>query len=397
MNLNGLSSKIIRRFLYNAVPVKKNPAYKNAPHVPVMSREVLEYLKPEDSQTIIDMTFGAGGHSKLILQNAPNIKLITLDRDPLAYEYAQDLQKQYPDNVVPLLGRFSELPSLLKENHIKQNSVDGILFDFGCSSMQFDIADRGFALSKDGPLDMRMDQNRYKNQVTAADVLAKASEHELYRIFKVYGEEKQARKIARAIVETRYAFKRLETTKELADLVFACFDNEYKLDKIQRQSHPATKIFQALRIFVNDELNEINYGMIVAQKYLKIGGRMITLTFHSLEDTIVKRHIAGNIVNDVANTLPLKYCSYQITHDRAVLDPLMQSKWEQLNKHVIVPKFEEIEDNPRCRSAKLRAASAPVQMLRIHGRVGNPGILEISPTIGTIKPAPKNKFTFLIK
>lgn len=321
-----------------------------------MSKEVLEYLKPEDEQTIIDMTFGAGGHSKLILEKAPNVKLITLDRDPVAYEYARDLQEKYPNNVVPLLGRFSELPVLLKQNDIKQKSIDGILFDFGCSSMQFDIADRGFALSKNGPLDMRMDQTRNGDQVTAADVVNKAGEQDLYRIFKVYGEEKQARKIARAIVETRYAFKRLETTKELADLVFACFDNEYKLDKIQRQSHPATKIFQALRIFVNDELNEINYGMIVAHKYLKIGGRMITITFHSLEDTIVKRHIAGNIVNDVANAIPLKFCSYQLTHDRAVLDPIMESKWDQLNKHVITPRFEEIEENPRSRSAKLRAA-----------------------------------------
>lgn len=347
-------SKVVRRFLYNAVPIRKNAYPKNEAHVSVMSKEVLEYLKPEDGQTIIDMTFGAGGHSKQILATAPNIKLITLDRDPLAYEYANELAEKYPNNVIPLHGRFSDLPSLLKANNIRQNSIDGMLFDFGCSSMQFDTAERGFALSKNGPLDMRMDRNR--TQVTAADVVNKASENDLYRIFKVYGEEKQARKIARAIVETRFAFKRLETTKELADLVFACFDNEYKQDKIQRHSHPATKIFQALRIFVNDELNEINYGMIVANKYLKIGGRMITLTFHSLEDTIVKRHISGNVTDDVANVLPLKFCSYQLTHERAVLDPIMESKWEQLNKHVITPKFEEIEENPRCRSAKMRAA-----------------------------------------
>lgn len=353
--MNGICSKNLRRFLFNAVPVKKGAMSRDQLHMPVMRKEVLDYLKPEDEQTIIDMTFGAGGHSKLILEKVPNIKLITLDRDPLAYEYACKLQEKYPKNVIPLLGRFSELPSLLKENKIKQNSIDGILFDFGCSSMQFDIADRGFALSKNGPLDMRMDQNR-GGKVTAADVVNKANEQDLYRIFKMYGEEKQARKIARAVVETRYAFKRLETTKDLADLVFACFDNEYKLDKIQRQSHPATKIFQALRIFVNDELNEINYGMIVAHKYLKIGGRMVTITFHSLEDTIVKRHIAGNIINNVANPIPLKFCSYQLTHEKALLDPLMETKWDQLNKHVVTPKFEEIEENPRCRSAKLRAA-----------------------------------------
>ncbi|XP_063706770.1 probable methyltransferase-like protein 15 homolog [Culicoides brevitarsis] len=352
----GLCSKIVRRFLYNAVPINKIACAQNEAHVPVMSKEVLEYLKPEDGQTIIDMTFGAGGHSKLILERAPNVKLITLDRDPLGYAYANELREKYPNNVIPLLGKFSELPALLGTNNIRQNTIDGILFDFGCSSMQFDTASRGFALSKNGPLDMRMDQNRCSDQVTAADVVNKAGENDLYRIFKVYGEEKQARKIARAIVETRHAFKRIETTKELADIVFACFDSAYKLDKIQRHSHPATKVFQALRIFVNDELNEINYGMIIAQRLLKIGGRMVTLTFHSLEDTIVKRHISGNISNDMANKIPLKFCSYQLTHDKAALDQIMESKWEQLHQHVITPKFEEIENNPRCRSAKLRAA-----------------------------------------
>ncbi|KAJ8940756.1 hypothetical protein NQ314_010618 [Rhamnusium bicolor] len=126
-----------------------------------MAEESLNYLKPENHQIILDMTFGAGGHSRKILKAAPNIKLLALDRDPKAFSFAKELAEEYPSQVIPLLGRFSELPNLLASHNIKQNSIDCILFDFGCSSMQFDEADRGFSVSKNGPLDMRMDGNRY--------------------------------------------------------------------------------------------------------------------------------------------------------------------------------------------------------------------------------------------
>lgn len=337
---------MLSRFIHNAV--RSVPASTNLPHAPVMTKEVLQYLKPESNQVLVDMTFGAGGHSRQILEMCPNVKIIAVDRDPEALKYAETM------NVTPALGKFSEMPQVFKNLGIHQNSIDGILFDFGCSSMQFDYAERGFSLSKDGPLDMRMNQT--SNEPTASDVLAKLNESDLYRIFKVYGEEKQAKRVARAIVETRHTLKRIETTKELANIVAACFDDPYKLDKLQRPSHSATKIFQALRIFVNNELNEINYGMVFASKILKIGGRLVTLTFHSLEDTIVKRHISGNVIDEVANSLPLKYSSYHLTHDKKTVDPFMQSCWKPLNKHVVTPKFEEIENNPRCRSAKLRAA-----------------------------------------
>lgn len=191
------------------------------PHVPVMLNEVLEHLKPKPNQVILDMTFGAGGHSTALLQSAPGIKILALDRDPTANNYAKQLQEQYPNQVTPLLGRFSELPALLAANKVDFDSIDGILFDFGCSSMQFDEADRGFAISKDGPLDMRMDKDRFPDQPTAAQVLSKIDEDDLARILKVYGEEKNAKKIARGIIEARYLFKRLETTKELADVVNA--------------------------------------------------------------------------------------------------------------------------------------------------------------------------------
>lgn len=187
-------------------------------------------------------------------------------------------------------------------------------------------------------------------------MLAKASEVDIYKIIKCYGEEKQARKIARAIIEARYLFKRLTTTQDLTDLVESVCSDEYRTDMLQRKTHVATKTFQALRIFVNNELNEINYGMILAQKYLKIGGRLVTICFHSLEDTIVKRHLTGNVIENMPNALPLKYCSSSFGIDDNFMKEVMEKKWKMLHKHVIVPKIEEIERNPRSRSAKLRAA-----------------------------------------
>lgn len=329
---------------------------KGAPHVPVMADESIEYLKPSESEIIIDMTFGAGGHTKRILDSSDKVKVVALDRDPVAHQFANELSEQYPNRLFPVLGRFSELPTLLTQLNIKQNSVDGILFDFGCSSMQFDEAERGFSISKNGPLDMRMDKDRCPEQPTAAEILAKIDENDLARIIKVYGDEKNAKKIARAIIDARYSVKRLETTRELADLVYACSGGEIRVDKLDRPSHVATKTFQAIRIFVNNELNEINFGMILAEKYLKIGGRLITITFHSLEDTIVKRHLMGNILDDVANPVSLKYTSHMLCHDKSKVDTLMETNWQQLHRHVLIPRFEEIEDNPRSRSAKFRAA-----------------------------------------
>lgn len=320
-----------------------------------MVNETIEYLKPSDGEIYIDMTFGAGGHTRKILDSTEDVKIFALDRDPTAHNFAIELSKEYPNRLIPLLGRFSELPQLLKQHNVRQKSIDGVIFDFGCSSMQFDSGDRGFSIKKNGVLDMRMDQNRL-DQPTAAEVLAKIDEEDLARIIKIYGEEKYAKKIAKAIIDTRYAVKKIETTKELADIVDACCSGEARSDKLQRPSHVATKTFQALRIFVNNELNEINYGILMAEKYLKLGGRLITITFHSLEDTIVKRHIMGNIIDDVANEVPLKYISHLLCHEQTQLNVMFETSWHQLHKHVITPRFEEIEENPRSRSAKFRAA-----------------------------------------
>lgn len=173
----------------------------NRPHNPVLLEEVISYLSPQKHHCILDMTFGAGGHTERILQENDKTVVFCLDRDPTAFQMAQQLSEHYSNRIVPLKGKFSDLPVLLKNIGRNMNSFDGILFDFGASSMQFDTASRGFSISKNGPLDMRMDP---ENQtITAADVLAKANQSDLYKIFKVYGEEKQSKKIANAIIEAR--------------------------------------------------------------------------------------------------------------------------------------------------------------------------------------------------
>ncbi|XP_071439475.1 probable methyltransferase-like protein 15 homolog [Hetaerina americana] len=325
-------------------------------HVPVMAEKVLEYLNPLPGQTFIDMTFGAGGISKCILEASSDIKILTLDRDPMAYSLSCNLALKYPGRIISMLGKFSELPRLLQENKIPQRSVDGIIFDLGCSSMQLDQAERGFSLSKDGPLDMRMDGERFPDQPTAADVLAHVDENDLFRILRIYGEEKRARKISRAVIESRYTFRKLRRTFELKELVAAVSENENRLDKLQRSAHSATKTFQALRIFVNNELNELNYALILSHMFLKVGGKILTLTFHSLEDRITKRHFVGNVIENSLDPIPLQYTNHSLIHDKHFIDNILDSKWKLVNKHVIVPDEEEVEINPRSRSAKLRVA-----------------------------------------
>ncbi|XP_076645124.1 putative methyltransferase-like protein 15 homolog [Halictus rubicundus] len=325
----------------------------NVSHVPVMADEVLQYLEPSPKKTIVDMTFGAGGHSVQILKTFPEVKIFALDRDPVAHEFAHKLSEKYPGQIIPLLGRFSELPQLLCQHKVQKNSIDGFLFDFGCSSMQFDVAHRGFSISKNGPLDMRMDGFRCPEEPTAADVLERITEIDLIQVLRAYGEEKKAKKIARAIVEARYSFRSLKTTEELAELIESVV-HEKRHDQLGRSAHCATKTFQALRIFVNNELNEINYGIVLAASYLKTDGRLVTISFHSLEDTIVKRHISGNIIQTVANALPLKFADYSKSYDINEYNTILKSPWKMLHKHVITPTPEEIERNPRSRSAKLR-------------------------------------------
>uniref|UniRef100_A0A182KA28 12S rRNA N(4)-cytidine methyltransferase METTL15 n=1 Tax=Anopheles christyi TaxID=43041 RepID=A0A182KA28_9DIPT len=332
-----------------------------------MATETVKFFEPERDQVFIDMTFGAGGHTRALLEAAHGSTVVALDRDPLAHRLACEMAEQFPGRIVPLLGRFSELPALLRtvEGFDRQRYFNGILFDFGCSSMQFDEASRGFSISHDGPLDMRMDKDRCPEQLSAAEVLARIQEPDLVRILKVYGEEKQAKKIARAIVNARFTVKRIETTAELANIVAHCLSQgeatggqvyDFRLDKLRRPTHVATKTFQALRIFVNNELNEINYGMVLAKHLLRTGGKLVTIAFHSLEDTIVKRHLTGHVVDDVASRVPLQYISHTLAHATDTMQEMMKPNWKQMHKHVMVPTDEEVAENPRSRSAKLRAA-----------------------------------------
>lgn len=339
---------------YSKIVNENDNNTENTSHIPVMINEVLHYLEPSPGKIFVDMTFGAGGHSIKILESSPNIKIFALDRDPIAHQHALKLSEKYPEQIIPLLGRFSELPQLLCKYKVNVNSIDGFLFDFGCSSMQLDVGERGFSLSKDGPLDMRMDGFRYPQEPTAAEVLKEITEKDLAHILKIYGNEKYAKKIARAIIETRYTFRTLRTTQELAQLIESVI-SEKRLDQLGRYAHCATKTFQALRIFVNNELNEINYGIVIAGFYLKTNGRLITISFHSLEDTIVKRHMSANITETVANKIPLKFSDYGKHYTLTEMKAFNRIPWKMLHKHVITPTQEEINKNPRSRSAKLRA------------------------------------------
>lgn len=260
---------------------------KRSLHTPVMAKEVLEILNPQRGQIFLDMTYGSGGHTKSLFSRSDNVTVYGLDRDATAYYLALELKRELQQgNLIPLHGKFSDLECLLERNGLDDISFDGILIDCGCSSMQLDNKERGFALSKNGPLDMRMHQSPEAagEEPTVADILEHIDETSLARILKIYGEERQAKKIARAIIESRYLFKSLKTTKELAELVECACGFDFRKDKLQRQSHVATKTFQALRIFVNDELNELDYAMNFSAKYLKSGGKLITIAFHSLED-----------------------------------------------------------------------------------------------------------------
>ncbi|XP_055858950.1 probable methyltransferase-like protein 15 homolog [Episyrphus balteatus] len=334
------------------LPYSNAAATDNRPHIPVLFEETINYLDAGPSKVFIDMTFGAGGHSRGILQKAPDATIYALDRDPIAHEHSKQLAAEYPaGQIIPLLGKFSDLPQLLKERNVKQGTFDGIVFDLGVSSMQFDESERGFSHSKNAFLDMRMGHE----QITAAEFLAKIDEPDLAKILRVYGGEKAAKRIARTIVESRSTIGKTETTKQLADLVASSVSQTYRVNKLQRRSHVATLTFQAIRIFLNNELNEINYGMILAQRYLKKGGRLVIITFHSLEDTIVKRHINGNIIEGMANPVPLKYSGHDMVHDQDVMESLAEKTWKQLHKHVIVSSEKEVSENARSRSAKLRA------------------------------------------
>ncbi|XP_069037629.1 12S rRNA N4-methylcytidine (m4C) methyltransferase [Lepisosteus oculatus] len=334
-------------------------------HTPVMVKEVLKCLEPQPGQVFLDMTFGAGGHSRAILQDVPGITIYALDRDPVAYQLAQQLSSQHPGQVHPMLGRFSELPSLLADQGLGPGGLDGVLLDAGCSSMQFDSPQRGFSLSKDGPLDMRMDGDRYLDMPTAADVVNALDQQALASILCTYGEEKHARKIASAIVEARSIYP-ITRTQQLASVVAGAFPAAAlyaRKDLLQRPAHVATKTFQALRIFVNDELHELHAGLQAARAFLRPGGRLAVLTFHSLEDRLAKRFLRGeDVAGPRSRSVRQKIrqggreAGEEEEEEEEEEEPTRAGGWSQLQKKVMTPRPQDVEENPRGRSAKLRAA-----------------------------------------
>ncbi|XP_006864917.1 PREDICTED: probable methyltransferase-like protein 15 [Chrysochloris asiatica] len=328
-------------------------------HIPVMVKEVVRCLAPLKGQNFLDMTFGSGGHTRAILHKESDITLYALDRDPTAYAIAKKLSEMYPKQIQALLGQFSQAEALLTKAGVQPGTLDGVLLDLGCSSIQLDVPERGFSLRKDGPLDMRMDGDRYPDMPTAADVVNALDQQALASILRTYGEEKHAKKIASAIVQARSIYP-ITRTQQLASIVAGAFPTSAtyaRKDLLQRSTHIATKTFQALRIFVNNELNELYTGLKTAEKFLRPGGRLVALSFHSLEDRIVKRFLLGISMTERFNLSArqkvLLGSGQENKEGASTRAPLM---WELIHKKVLTPKELDVQDNPRGRSAKLRAA-----------------------------------------
>ncbi|WP_092891100.1 16S rRNA (cytosine(1402)-N(4))-methyltransferase RsmH [Roseicitreum antarcticum] len=298
----------------------------SAPHVPVLLRPLLAGVAPV-SGTWLDGTFGAGGYARGLLAAGAD-RVIGVDRDPLALEMAQGWAGEYGDRLRLVAGTFSDLDTLAGE------SLDGVVLDLGVSSMQLDLADRGFSFAKDGPLDMRMSQSG----PSAADLVAETEEGLLADILFQLGEERASRRIARAIVRARHEAP-ITSTLRLAQIVSSCLPRPKP-----GQSHPATRSFQAIRIAVNAEFSQLIAGLEAAERALKPGGKLAVVSFHSLEDRVVKRFLqaaAGQAGN--AN---------RFAPELAVEAP----RFTLLSRRAIGPDEVELDANPRSRSAKLRLA-----------------------------------------
>ena len=295
-------------------------------HVPVLLAEVMEALRPAPGQTIIDGTFGAGGYSRAFL--AAGARVIAFDRDPAAQVFARTLE------AAPGF-RFVLAPFSAMESALAGDSVDAIALDLGLSSMQLDQAERGFSLMRDGPLDMRMSGEG----PTAADLVNGETPEELARIFFVYGEERQSRRVAKAIIRRRET-QPFTRTLDLAEIVERALGG-----RRGARIHPATRVFQALRIAVNQELIELEGGLAAAERTLGAGGRLAVVTFHSLEDRIVKSFLYPR-------------CGRHSETSRHA-PPRVEGpapSFELIHKGVRAPGEAEIAANPRARSAKLRCA-----------------------------------------
>ncbi len=302
-----------------------NPNYQK--HYPVMLCEVLDSLNVSDNKVYVDATFGNGGYTEAILQKA-NCKVIAIDRDSTVLPRVNEIKALYGNRFEFRQGCFGDFDKLIYED------IDGAVFDIGVSSMQLDEKDRGFSFAKDAPLDMRMSQTG----ITAADLVNNLSETELADILYNYGEEKKSRQIAKKIIEAR-RIKPIESTTELANIIYQVIKRSFN-----QTIDPATRSFQALRIAVNDELNELQKGLFGASSRLTKGARLVVVDFHSLEDRIVKTFLKNN--SDKAVHVS-RYRQPQPSTSNALFS--FASK-------AIVPSAQELEQNNRSRSAKLRFA-----------------------------------------
>ncbi len=301
-------------------------------HKPVMLQPMLDLLRPRDGGVYVDGSFGGGGHARAILE-AADCAVLAIDRDKDAIERGRGLTRDFPERLTLTQGCFSDLLSLLAQHGIEE--VDGIAFDAGISSFQLDEPARGFSFQHEGALDMRMDNQSGK---PASDFVNHLSERELAHIIGVYGEEKIAKKIARAIIKAR-ALSPITGTAQLAKIILSV-----RPRRAHDRIHPATRTFQALRIFVNDELAELAKGLSAAEQLLKEGGRLVVISFHSLEDRIVKNFFKIRSAQTGAGVN---------RHDPERLSP--PASFSLLTKKPARPDEAEIAANPRARSARLRA------------------------------------------
>ena len=303
---------------------------EKTPHIPVLLNEVVESIAPKDGGVYVDGTFGAGGYTRAVL-DAADCPVYAIDRDPDAIREGQKLVDAYKGRLHLLHGTFGEMAELVRGEGV--DFVDGVMLDIGVSSMQIDRAERGFSFQKDGALDMRMSQNG----LSAADVLNTFGEREIADIIYKYGEERFSRRIAAAVVEQRKTAP-FKTTLEFADLIRRTVPHK------REDIDPATRSFQALRIYVNDELGQLESGLSAAHDLLKAGGRMAVVSFHSLEDRIVKTFMqekSGKTAN------PSRYMPV-VEKQAATL--------KTITKKPILPTESETKFNSRARSARLRVA-----------------------------------------
>jgi 16S rRNA (cytosine1402-N4)-methyltransferase len=306
------------------------PVPAETSHTPVLLGEVIAALHPVDGETHVDLTFGAGGYSKALL-DAADCKVIGFDRDPAAIREGMKVVAQSGGRLRLVEAAFSDFL-----DDLDGLAVDGVVMDIGVSSMQLDQAERGFSFLRDGPLDMRMAQTG----PSAADVVAKYTADKLADIIYVFGEERKSRAIGRAIVKARDEAP-ITTTRQLV----AAIERATGPHRPHLRTHPATKTFQALRIYVNDELGQLVDALVAAEQALKPGGRLVVVSFHSLEDRIVKQFFIERSGN-------------QPSGSRHTPGPIqvVQPSFRMLHKGHVAPGEGEIAANPRSRSAKLRAA-----------------------------------------